>query len=417
MPTLIHKKQNKGAVMMVMTILFLVLSLIITFGVVNPTLRNIRMATDLLSSKQSLLLSDSGTSDAVYRLKNNLVLSGTEVLSLNGSYATTTITNTAAGKLVVGEGNYHDYRRNIEIEVNKGAGVSFFYGVQTGNGGFTLSGNSQVNGNIYSNGNITGGTVTGSAVAAGGLIDDVVVGEGGVGYAHAHTITDSTVAGELKCKTGSGNNKDCDTSFDDPEPVGMPITDEQINEWKNEAADGTTITGNYSPVGPVALGPTHITGDFTIRNTVTMTGTIWVEGVLSFSGTKAKVVMDSSTFGSNSGVIIVDKYTSFTGGSQIESTGQTGSYVMLLVTSDCPASGWCGGNKAISASGNAGSVVLAAPYGTINFSGNSSAKEVVAHKVTTGGSVTIDYEQGLSNLNFVSGPSGGYYIAGFREVE
>jgi len=414
---LTNKKQ--GQVMLVMVILFMSISLIVIFGVVNPIFRNIKVAADLLKSKQSLLLSDSGVADALYRVKNNLHISAEETLSFEEFTATTNIFDTIDGKTITAVSNYLDYIRKVEMKIIKGTGVSFFYGVQVGEGGFYLSGNSQVNGNIYSNGSITGGTVTGSVISASttGAISGVKVGINGVGDAHAHNVFDSTVEGNLKCQVGSGNNKDCNTSFADPEPVSMPISDDQISEWKEEAEAGDIINGDYSPNDPVALGPVKITGNFNIKNTVTMTGTIWVEGVLSFNNTQAKIILATSTYGNKSGVIIVDKYTEFSGGSQIMSTGITGSYVMLLVTSDCPKSSYCSGKNAISAKGNAGSVVLSAPHGTISFGGNSSAKEVMAEKVTTTGSVVIDYEVGLASLNFVSGPAGGYHTISFKEVE
>lgn len=413
--------KNRGQVMLVVVVLFMSVSLIIILGVINPTLRNIKVASDLFKSKQSLILSDSGVADVIYRIKNNLQISSQKLLLLDGQTATTSITDTIEGKTINSVSNYLDYVRNIEAKIIKGTGASFFYGVQTGDGGFTMSGNSQVNGNIYSNGSISGGTVTGSAISAGptGSISDVNVGQAGVGDAYAHTVNDSTVQGALKCKIGSGNNKVCNTSFDDPTPVEMPISDGQVADWKAEieALPENIIIGDYSPSDPVTLGPVKITGDFNVKNIVTMTGTIWVEGVLSFGNTQAKIVLATSTYGSKSGVIIVDKYVNFSGGSQIMSTGITGSFVMLLVTSDCPISSFCSGKSAISASGNAGSVVLAAPYGTVSFGGNSSAKEVVAEKIIAGGSATIDYEVGLANLNFVSGPSGSYHVASFRETE
>ena len=58
-----------------------------------------------------------------------------------------------------------------------GEGTSFNYGILTGEGGFTITGGSQVIGNIYSNGDILGGAgivITGSAIAAsaGNVFED-----------------------------------------------------------------------------------------------------------------------------------------------------------------------------------------------------------------------------------------------------
>lgn len=411
--------RNSGQVMIIFVVLFLIISIIIITGIVNPTIRNIKVAKDLFLAKQSLYLADSGMADAVYRVKNNIAISNQEYLLINNNIATTTILDTIEGKTISSASNYLNYFRKIQSKIIKGDGVSFFYGVQAGQGGFSMSGSSQVNGNIYSNGPISGGIVTGSAISAGvnGSIRDTKIGQNGIGEAQAHTVTGVTVAGALKCKIGSDNNKICDTSVADPDLISMPISGEQIIDWKDEAEAGQTIIGNYSPSEEVILGPVKITGDFTIKKKVIMTGTIWIEGKLLFSGGSASIVLATSTYDNKSGVVIIDKYTNFTGGSQVFSTGITGSYVMLLITSDCPVSEFCSGNNAVSESGNAGSVVLAAPYGTISFGGGASAKEIVADKVILSGSASIDYEMGLASQNFVSGPSGSYNLISFKEIE
>lgn len=415
------KIKNKGQVMLIVVILFMSISLIVVSGIVSPTIRNIKIPSDLLKSKQSLFLSESGVMDAIYRIKNNLEISNEEILSIDDQITTTTIIEDGDTVSIDSISNYYNYFRNIQAKMVRGSSVSFYYGVQTGKGGFSMSGNSKINGSIYSGGPVSGGTITGSVVSASttGSISGVNVGVLGVGDAHAHTVLNSNIQGSLRCKVGSGNNKVCDTSFTDPVPAEMPITAAQIAEWKDEvdASPQNVINGNYSPAGPVTLGPVKITGDLNVRSTITMTGTIWVQGKLTFQNTSSKIVLATSTYEGKSGVIIVDKYAGFSGGSQILSTGIPGSYVLLLVTSDCPVSSFCSGNNAISASGGAGSVVLAAPYGTVRFSGNSSAKEVIADTVIAGGSTIIDYEAGLADMIFLSGPAGEYSVVSFNEVQ
>ncbi len=414
-------KRNQGQVMLVVVILFMSISLIVVSGIISPTIRNIKVSSDLLKSKQSLFLSGSGVADAIYRIKNNLQISEQEFLSINEQIATTSIIDTFDIKNIISVSNYSNYFRSIEVKMVRGIPLPFYYGAQTGKGGFTMSGNSQVNGSIYSGGSVSGGSVIGSVVSAGptGFISDVKVGALGVGDAHAHTVLNSNIQGLLKCKVGFDNNKICDTSFANPGPVEMPISSEQIAKWKTEveALPENIIVGNYSPSQPVTLGPVKITGNFEIKNTVNMVGTIWVEGELKFLNANAKIILDTSTYENKSGVILVDKYVNFSGGSQILSTGIPGSYVMLLITSDCPVSSFCSDNNAISASGGAGSVVLAAPYGTISFSGNSKAKQVIADKIIAAGTTLIEYEDGLAEIVFLSGPSGDYSVVSFSEVE
>lgn len=414
------RQYNRGQVMITLVILFMMVSLIIIFGVITPTLKNIKTISDLFKSKQSFFVADSGLADAIYRVKGSITISNQESLQLVGAQATTTIIDTIDGKTIITTGDYLNYARNTAVELSKGVGVSFFYGVQVGNGGIKMDGSARVNGNVYSNGQIDEGTITGSAISATTTIigiEEAQIGTSGVGDAWAYNIQQSNVAGILKCQTGSGNGvgRNCDTTYGIPPALPLPISAEQIADWKSEATT-TVINGNYTSNSPVSLGPVKITGNLTVKNDITMTGTIWVEGVLSFSGSSS-IILSTTTYGGNSAVIIVDKYASFSGSSQIHDTGVPGSYVMLLVTSDCPQSTFCSNNKAISASGSSGSILLAAPYGTVSFSGSSHVKGVIADKMIMSGSSEVNYETGLVDMNFISGPTGSWNIKSFKETE
>lgn len=62
-------------------------------------------------------------------------------------------------------------RRTVSIQVSKGTGISFVYGMLVGNGGIAMGNGSRINGSIYSNGNISGGNnqlITGDVYVAGG---------------------------------------------------------------------------------------------------------------------------------------------------------------------------------------------------------------------------------------------------------
>jgi hypothetical protein len=62
-------------------------------------------------------------------------------------------------------------------------------------------------------------------------------------------------------------------------------------------------------------------------------------------------------------------------------------------------------------------VVLNAQNGTISFTGSASAKEATAHKMSLSGSTTVNYESGLANMNFNSGPSGTWNVNSWKEIE
>lgn len=63
-------------------------------------------------------------------------------------------------------------KKTIKIDIAKGFGFAFNYGLQVGNGGLEMGNGSNLNGSVYSNGNITGGNnnrITGDAWVAGGV--------------------------------------------------------------------------------------------------------------------------------------------------------------------------------------------------------------------------------------------------------
>lgn len=164
-----QRKINKqsGAAMLITVVFFVFISLAIISGLVAPSIREFKTATDSLRSRQSFFLSESGAEDAFYRLKEALPIGASETLTLNGNTATTTITTNGAEKTISTVGDVFSRQRKSELVLSAGTGASFSYGVQSGQGGFIMDNNSQINGSVYSNGNIEGGGfITGSATSA-----------------------------------------------------------------------------------------------------------------------------------------------------------------------------------------------------------------------------------------------------------
>lgn len=246
----------------------------------------------------------------------------------------------------------------------------------------------------------------------GGLsstIDGVIVGSGGVGDARAHTVTNSNVAGNIYCQVGSGNNKPCNSSLPDPSPEPFPISDGNVDEWKAAAESGgtgssVTLSGTSS-----SLGPRKINGNLTLTNNaiVTLTGTIWVTGNINVSN--GAIVRLSAGYGPDSGVIVTDGEVDISNNADFRGSGQSSSYILLLTTS--------GSSNAVDVSNNAGTVILNAQKGSINFANNAGAKSATAKQINMSNGATIRYESGLININFSSGPSGGYNILNWKEVE
>jgi hypothetical protein len=409
-----------GAAMLISTVFFLFISLAIIFGLVSPAVRELKNSSVNLNSKKSYFLAESGSEDAMYRILNGMEISASEVITLDSNSVTTTI-NTLIGdsKEIISLGDVSNYQRKTSVLLTLGVGTAFSFGVQSGNGGFIMYNNAGVNGNVYSNGTILGdsGTfITGSAISAGpsGLIDDVNVGTVGTDEAWANDVTNTNVTGPLYCQSGSGNNKACDTSRPDAEEQDYPITDANITEWKAAAEAGGVIAGNYNVGSSGSLGPKKITGNLTFSNskTLTLTGPVWVVGTITTANNS--VVRVDPSYGVNSEVFLSDGKISLSNNTDFQGSGTAGSYILLLTTNSNNGGPGAG---AIEVSNNAGTVILNAQNGRINFSNNSGANQATAETIFLDNNATVTYESGLVDVHFTSGPGGGYSIDNWEEAE
>lgn len=160
---------ERGAVMMIAVIFFIIVASAIALGLSAPVARSYRIANDAVTAKQSYFLAESGTEDAYYRLKSGMELSSSETLVLGGSTTTTTVTDIGSGqKEIASIGDSANRERTVNLKVTVTSGVSFNYGIQAGEGGFNFI-DGTVNGNIYANGPIYGDSSTrinGSAISA-----------------------------------------------------------------------------------------------------------------------------------------------------------------------------------------------------------------------------------------------------------
>jgi hypothetical protein len=413
-------KKNSGAAMLMSVIFFLFISLAIISGLVSPAVREFKIANDLIKSRQSLFLSESGIEDAYFRLKTTKTIGSVETITLGDNSTTFTITDSGYNEKTISSlGDVNSLQRMNELILNTGTGISFSYGIQSGLGGFII-GNAIVHGNVYSNGTIVGAngaTITGSAFSAGpsGLIDNVDIGEGGVGDARANTVTNSTISGSLYCKTGTSNSgKSCDTSQPNPGVVDMPITQAMIDQWKVDAdINGDTIVGDLTISSPTTLGPKKITGNLAINDDLTITGTIYVVGNIT-TANGAQVFL-SSSYGPNGGIIVSDGRVVLSNNVKFFGSGSTGSYILLTTTSVCPTG--CSGLNAVEILNNVGAILVNSQNGTVHLNNNVELNEVVGNKIIIDNNAEIHYLSGLANSNFSSGPSGGWDIKNWKETQ
>ena len=247
----------------------------------------------------------------------------------------------------------------------------------------------------------------------------LTVGTGSVGDAWASIIKGVTAKEHMYCSTGTMDSPSCDTSHGIPPAVGLPFTSANIATWKAAALAGGEISG-YSIDGsadiPHSLGPKKINGDFSVGGSaiLTLTGTIWVTGNVTVSGS-GKIKLPTN-YVLNSETIISDKIVSLGGGTSTGS-GTNGSFLFVVSTSRCPYDTYCSGASAISVSGAAGTIAVDAQNGDVNLSGSASLDSAVGNSLTLTGADTVNYNSGLASPSFINGPSGGWNLSGWGETQ
>lgn len=442
MRTLLHNNRQKksGAALMIFVILFMVGSLILTLGIGRTVYTDLVRYHTLVRSKESYFASQSGAEDVIYRLRNTLTVNSPEVLTLGGAVATTTVDLVANIFEITTEAVETESVRVSYIELLSGNGASFNYGIQTGNGGFSMSNNSSVIGNVFSNGTVVGqgsATVYGDVISAGpgGLLDGVTA----TGTVYAHTITDSTIGGDAFYQLIDTDTTVAGTkypSYPDIDPEPLPVSDAMVADWQQELVDSGSViaatdpecsSGTYVIDTAVTIGNLIIECNLVIDKkgsgtTVTLDGNIWVQGNLSFTqgprlevdasldNESVYVIVDNPADTETSSQVNIGQSTEFAG------SGNPSSFIMLLSQNDSWENG--GSEYAIDIGNSSnGKVILYASHGAINIGNSTALKEVTAYRVVISNGAAVTYESGLANLLFTGGPGGGFTVQDWREVE
>ncbi len=168
-----HASKRKGAALISIVLLFLVVATTLLVGIMNPIAFQIRNANEFLNSKQSYSLADAQAENALYRF-NNGRSDAPSTLSLLGVTASANMTDIGEIKQITVEGINQQFERVVQAQFRQDAGVAFNYGLQSGIGGVEMEGSSYITGNVYSNGDIVGNGgngwynnyITGSAIVA-----------------------------------------------------------------------------------------------------------------------------------------------------------------------------------------------------------------------------------------------------------
>ena len=147
---------SSGQAAIVVVLFLLGVSLVTATGFGSLGERNIRGSKATLNAFKSYVSAESGVEDVTYRLANELPVDASETLSINGGSVETTYTSIGNDKEIVGEGAIANLQRKAKVLMTPGAGVEYGYGIQVGEGGFCMDGNSEVVGDVLTGGNVLG---------------------------------------------------------------------------------------------------------------------------------------------------------------------------------------------------------------------------------------------------------------------
>ncbi len=398
------------------TVLFLLfVSTALLFSFASIALKETSASRLDILGKQSYFLAEAGVEDLVWRIGHGRQYLPSQTVTLGGTSVVVTVNTLGTTRTVEATGNISSAVRKARIVLTTGTGVSFVYGVQVGDLGLEMGNNSSIVGNVYSNGDIRGGgaansTITGTAVSAGNhTIRDIRVNLD----AYANTFQSCRVDGTAHYVTSTSSCTLGTVVHDvSPQPPGsFPITQSQIDGWKDDAEAGGILNGySLGNNGSVSLGPKKINGNITFGNSsvLTLTGTVWVTGTITM-GNDITIKLDPTVYGTASGLMIIDGSVDLGNTAILQGSGQSGSYLMLLST--------YGPGDAIDLGNSASGAIFYAPNGVIDVGNNLSLREATARGLDVGNNASITYEAGLANVNFSSGPTGGWNIKSWNEVK
>ncbi|MDP2593788.1 MAG: hypothetical protein Q8P36_00390 [bacterium] len=381
-----------------------------------------------IASAQALALAEAGIDQAAYQLNQDPNYAGETDTTLPTGTFTVTVTNIdSTNKRIVAVGRVPSSQNPIATKTLTttmsldSSVISFRYGIQAGDGGFSLANSSQIIGNAFSTGPVIGGGgnyIRGEVISAGA--SGLVYGIHATSSVYAHTIGktgETTIIDKDAYYVTKINTTVTGTSHpDSPDQggVALPISDEQIGEWETLAAAGGTATcegGSYNiSSGSVTIGPVKIPCDLNISGsaTVTIGGHVWVVGNIIVQN--SAIVKMAASLGAQNVAIIADNPSDRLTGSTIQvkntasfqDSGTSGSFVFLISQNNSAENG--GDIEAFELSNSASALVAYAAHGLIPIANSVSLKEVTAYKITLKNSATITYDTGLPNTVFQSGP-------------
>jgi hypothetical protein len=425
-----QNNSRKGFAVFFITIIVLMAMFGIVMNIALVAYFQSEIVRNITKSTQAYYASEGGAEDGLLRMRKRPTSAASLYnLDVGPSSVEVNISSVIGGsRTITSEGDMADVVRKVEILWSLSSQeVSFYYGTQVGEGGMVMGNNSRIKGNVFSNGSVISpsdkGYIDNSVIVAGSgnKIDGLIVG----GNAMAHSCVDSQITGDLTYVSG-GSIVNCtagDSIKSRPneiDPAPLPISASQVAEWKEHAASGGVYPDNYvldketGELGPIQIGTALSPKGLTVDNgsLLKIKGTIYVTGDVIFNNNSI-IELDSADYSSLSGIIVADGKITIDNGAILRGSGEEGSYLLILSTNSSldPT------HPAIFVGNNAEGAIFYTTDGIIFLKYNMAAREVTGYKIQINNLAVVEYDSGLENANFASGPGGSWKLKSWREVE
>ncbi len=358
--------------------------LILTSNLFNRTTEFLRFGSRTVTAEQANSLAEAGIDKALWQLNKtagSYVGENNTQLGSIGSFTVTIANKSSNLKTLTATGYVPNSaspisKKVIKLDVDIDSSIiDFNYAVQVGTGGISMSNNATVNGSVYSNktgpssiSGSNGARITGDAFSVGNI-----------------TSPNPTVGG---------------TKHQNQQASQMPSVDYQ--SWEDDATSGgTTICSPTCLISSGTIGPRKYQGNINITNgsTVTLNGPIYVTGNVNVDN-NGKVNLASS-FGSNGTVFITDGTVNVSNNGGFNPNNSTPKgYILVVTTSTSP--------NAMTISNNGANAIFYALDGGASLSNNAQVTALVAASLTMGNNATLNYDSGLADASFTSGPGGSW---------
>lgn len=435
---ILFQNNQKGFAAFLITIFIFIIAFSITVSIFILAYNQQKISRNIIASTQAYYLAEGGVEDTLLRMVKRMSWLSSYTINVDEGRITVGISDIIGGsRTITAEGNVDERVKKVSIvyaiSVDK---IAFHYGAQVGNGGMIMETNSKVIGNVFSNGSVVCPDPLGTAFIANNItvarngqkIERLEVGDPDpstpIDEARAHTCAGCLIHGDLYYVSG-GSVGDCVAEEEtkslptEISPEELPVSNEQIQSWKNEASCNNDpfciFSGDYIITGGTTenIGPLKIEGGLTLENNATlkMTGTIYVTGNIILNQ-NSTVELDPNYYGSLSGLIIADGKIDVKNNAVIQGSGQEGSYTMLISIDPSLDEN----NAAIDVKNSATGAIFYTVNGVMRLRNNMKIREATGYKIYLDNNAEIEYETGLEEATFTSGPGGSWEVVSWREI-